>query len=160
MLTTAITFATSKKLAALAAASGVAASAMFAGNASLQQEIRAMPAPILVEADLGSMLRLGGGSGGTAEANASTTASAGASLTTEGSLLTEVNATLGTLGLGAGVTGDIATGTAGVATEVEASAGTGARVDLGINAEAAVAADLLQADIVADAGGVLGITLR
>ncbi len=157
MLTTAITFAASKKVIALAAASGVAASAMFAGNTSLQQEIRAMPAPILIEADLGSMLRLGGGSGTTAgvtiEADAATEAADGVSLGTVGSLLTEVSAALGTVD----VTVD-ATGTA--ATEADATAGTGVQVDLGLSTEAAVEADATEAGIVADAGGVLGVTLR
>lgn len=157
MLTTAITFAASKKVIALAAASGVAASAMFAGNTSLQQEIRAMPAPILIEADLGSMLRLGGGSGTTAgiavEADVATEAAAGVSLGTEGSLLTEVSASLGVIEVTTGATGS-------AEAEAGTAAGTGLQVDLGLSTEAAVEAEAVEADIVADAGGVLGVTLR
>ncbi|GMU39791.1 MAG: hypothetical protein AMXMBFR23_06570 [Chloroflexota bacterium] len=155
MLTTAITFAASKKVIALAAASGVAASAMFAGNTTLQQEIRAMPAPILIEADLGSMLRLGGGSGSTAgvAAEAEVASDTAVSLGAEGSLLTEVNATLGVLEVAGDTTGAATTG-------ASASAGTGLQVDLGLGTEASVEAEAVEATIVADAGGVLGVTLR
>ncbi|MDO9446228.1 MAG: hypothetical protein Q7K37_13030 [Dehalococcoidia bacterium] len=60
MFTSAVTRAASHRILTLAAAAGFALSAVFAGNAVLGGGSRTPSSPILVEADLGSLLHFGG----------------------------------------------------------------------------------------------------
>ena len=60
MFTSAVTLAASHRVLTLAAAGGFALSAVFAGNAVLDDGSRTPSSPILVEADLGSLLHFGG----------------------------------------------------------------------------------------------------
>ncbi|PKN82514.1 MAG: hypothetical protein CVU47_02835 [Chloroflexi bacterium HGW-Chloroflexi-9] len=60
MFTSAVTHAASHRILTLAAAGGFALSAVFAGNAVLDGGSRTPSSPILVEADLGSLLHFGG----------------------------------------------------------------------------------------------------
>jgi hypothetical protein len=59
MFTSAVTFAASHRVLTVAAAGGFALSAVFAGHAVPDAGSSTPPSPILIEADLGSLLHFG-----------------------------------------------------------------------------------------------------
>lgn len=71
MFTSAVTFAASHRVLTVAAAGGFALSAVFAGHAVRDAGSNTPPSPILIEADLRSLLHFGGATSTDGETNQS-----------------------------------------------------------------------------------------
>lgn len=157
MFTEVIALTATKKVIGLTIAAGLAASATVAGTFGTSGSASApFPslAPVVVEADLGSMLRFGGGS----ETGAAVEAAAATDTQVDLGIPTAVGGTVeATLG---GVLG-IPQATSGVAATAEAEASTTTDVQTTATAEAALETEVaLEGLADVEAVGLLGVSLR
>lgn len=150
MFTEVIALIATKKVIGLAVAAGLAASATVAGTFGTSGSTSApFPslAPVVVEADLGSMLRFGHGSEAGAVVATDTQADLGVPTAAGGTTLGGVL--------------EIPQATSGVTATAEAEASTTADVQTTATAEAALEAEVALdglADV--EAGGLLSVSLR
>lgn len=157
MFTEVIALIATKKVIGLAVAAGLAASATVAGTFGTSGSTSApFPslAPVVVEADLGSMLRFGPDSEAGAAVDAVVATDTQVDLGVPTAAGGTVEATLG------GVLG-IPQATGGVTATAEAEASTTADVQTTATAEAALEAEVaLEGLADVEAGGLLSVSLR